>query len=306
MLPMGIIKEERYIMKMKKLVSISMVFVFIICSGFYQPDAKTFYENALTSLNKKDYIQAISEFTNAISLKPDYADAYYHRATAKELLGKKMGFFSSEMCSDLVSAMLNGKTEALDKLEKSCMGECFDLDAAFLEPEVVYCADFSSKLLLDLPNGSENLSNLVKLNFFNNKLKGPLSEKFSKLDRLISLDLSSNKVTTIPASIGKLSRLRDINLSKNEIASLPYEFGNLKALKMLNMRQNGLTTFPKSVAMLSSLEVLDLAFNKLTTMPIEIANLKNLKTLILVGNEISKNEQNKIKALLPKTTISFE
>ncbi len=291
---------------MNRIVTVFLAFIFIICSGFYQPDAKTFYENALVSLNKKDYIQAISEFTNAISLKPDYADAYYHRATAKELLGKKMGFFSSEMCSDLVSAMLNGKSEALDKLEKSCMGECFDIDAAFVEPEVVYCADFSSKMLVNLPEGSEKLSYLVKLNFFNNKLKGALPEKFASLDRLISLDLSSNKLTTVPAFIGKLTRLRDVNLSKNEVTSLPYEFGNLKQLKLLNMRQNGLTTFPKSVAMLSSLEVLDLAFNKLTSMPIEIANLKNLKTLILVGNDISKGEQNKIKALLPNATINFE
>src|SRR6187401_2999416 len=106
---------------MNRIVTVFLVFIFLVCSGFNQPDAKTFYENALASLNKKDYIQAISEFTNAISLKPDYADAYYHRATAKELLGKKMGFFSSEMCTDLVSAMINGKTEALDKLEKSCM-----------------------------------------------------------------------------------------------------------------------------------------------------------------------------------------
>jgi tetratricopeptide (TPR) repeat protein len=291
---------------MNRIVTVFLVLIFIISSGFTQPDAKTFYENALASLNKKDYIQAISEFTNAISLKPDYADAYYHRATAKELLGKKMGFFSSEMCSDLVSAMINGKSEALDKLEKTCMGECFDLDAAFLEPEVVYCADFSNKMLSDLPEGSENLTYLVKLNFFNNKLQGNLPDKFSKLDRLISLDISSNKVTAIPASIGKLSRLRDINLSKNQVASLPYEFGNLKQLKLLNMRQNGLTTFPKSIAMLSSLETLDLAFNKLTSMPIEVANLKNLKTLILVGNEIPKSEQNKIKALLPNATINFE
>jgi len=290
---------------MNRLVTVFLVFVFFISSGFNQPDAKTFYENALASLNKKDYIQAISEFTNAISLKPDYADAYYHRATAKELLGKKMGFFSSEMCSDLVSAMINGKVEAIDKLEKSCMGECFDLDAAFVEPEIVYCADFSSKLLTDLPAGSEKLAFLVKLNFFNNKLT-TLSDKFGKLDRLISLDLSSNKITSIPAVVGKMTRLRELNVSKNQIATLPYEFGNLKQLKLLNMRQNALTTVPKSVATLSSLETLDLAFNKLTSMPIEIANLKNLKTLILVGNEIPVSEQKKIKALLPNTTVNFE
>lgn len=290
---------------MNRIITVFLALVFFICSGFNQPDAKTFYENALASLNKKDYIQAISEFTNAISLKPDYADAYYHRATAKELLGKKMGFFSSEMCSDLVSAMINGKVEAIDKLEKSCMSECFDLDAAFVEPEVVYCADFSSKMLSDLPAGSDKLAYLVKLNFFNNKLT-TVSDKFSKMDRLVSVDLSSNKIISVSPAIGKLTRLRELNVSKNQIAALPLEFGNLKQLTLLNMRQNGLTTVPKSVATLSSLETLDLAFNKLTSMPIEIANLKNLKTLILVGNEIPVSEQRKIKALLPNTTVHFE
>jgi len=290
---------------MNKYFTLVLVFIFVVSSGFYQPDAKTYYENALTSLNKKDYIQAISEFTNAISLKPDYADAYYHRATAKDLLGKKMGFFSSEMCSDLVSAMINGKLEAIDKLEKSCMGECFNVEDALFEPEVVYCADFSSKLLKDLPEGSEKLGNMVKFNVFNNKLTS-LSDKFSSLDRLISLDISSNQITSIPSFIGKMTKLRELNMSKNQVGVLPYEFGNLKQLKLLNMRQNGLNAFPKSIAMLSSLETLDLAFNKLTSMPIEIANLKNLKHLILVGNEIPVSEQKKIKALLPNTEINFE
>jgi len=67
-----------------------------------------------------------------------------------------------------------------------------------------------------------------------------------------------------------------------------------------------LTTFPKSIAMLSSLETLDMALNPLTSLPVEIANLKNLKTLTLVGNEMPAKEQQKIKALLPNTTIYFE
>lgn len=290
---------------MKNLVLASFVIVFIILSGFSQPDAKTYYENGLASLNKKEYIQAIGEFTNAISLKPDFADAYFHRAYAKDLLGKKMGFFSSELCTDLVSALVYGKEEAAAKLEKSCMGECFDLDGAFMEPEIVYCADFSAQNLSDLPAGSEQLSYVVKLNFNNNKLT-TLSDKWSHLSKLVSLDLSGNQLSNLPPVIGKLKHLRELSLNKNKIQNLPYEFGNLKELKTLNLRQNGLVALPKSVAMLSSLENLDLALNQLTVLPIEIANLKNLKTLTLVGNELNAKEQAKIKALLPNTTIYFE
>ncbi|MBX9853561.1 MAG: leucine-rich repeat domain-containing protein [Cytophagaceae bacterium] len=290
---------------LKTTAKLTGIFILLTSSTYNQPDAKSYYENGMTSLNKKEYIQAIGEFTNAISLNPNYADAYYYRGYAKDLLGKAMGYFSSELCFDYVTAMKLGKGDAAGKLEKTCMGECFDLDAAFLEPEVVFCADFSSKILSDLPNNTEKLHNLVKLNFFNNKLT-TLSDKFGTLTNLVSLDLSSNKLTSIPPVIGKLTHLRELSLNKNQIKELPYEFGNLKEIKTLNLRQNGLTTFPKSISMLTSLENLDLALNPLTSLPLEISNLKNLKTLTLVGHEMPLKEQQKVKALLPNTTIYFE
>jgi tetratricopeptide (TPR) repeat protein len=290
---------------MLNILKISTVLILLTSSTFNQPDAKSYYESGITSLNKKEYIQAIGEFTNAISLNPNFADAYFYRAYAKDLLGKAMGFASSELCYDYVSAMKLGKADAALKLEHSCIGECFNIEGAFMEPEVVLCADFSSKVLTDLPEGSEKLVNIVKLNFFNNKA-ATLSDKFGHLTNLISLDLSSNKLTSIPPVIGKLAQLRELSLNKNQIKELPYEFGNLKYIKVLNLRQNGLTELPKSVAMLSSLETLDLALNPLTSLPLEISNLKNLKTLTLVGHEMSSKEQQKVKALLPNTKIYFE
>lgn len=279
--------------------------ILTVSSAFNHPDATSYYNSGVNALNGKDYMKAIGDFTNAISLNPKYADAYFYRAYAKELLGIKMGFTSTEMCTDLVMAMHYGKKEAAAKLEKGCMGECFPLDGAFEEPEIVYCADFSSKVLTDLPAGSNKLTYLVKMNMFNNKLT-TFSKEWESLDKLLSLDLGSNKLTALSPSIGKLIHLKELNLNKNPIKTLPIEIGNLKQLHTLTLRQNGLTEFPPSIAMLTSLENLDLALNKLTTLPMEIANLKNLKTLTLVGNELSSAEQKKIKALLPKTTIYFE
>jgi tetratricopeptide (TPR) repeat protein len=290
---------------MLKFFKFSTLLILLTSSSLNQPDAKSYYESGMSSLNKKEYIQAIGEFTNAISLNPGFAEAYYYRAYAKDLLGKAMGFSSTELCYDYILAMKHGKTDAAAKLEKLCMNECFDLDGSFMEPEIVLCSDFSSKVLSDLPDHSDKLVNLIRLNFFNNKIT-TLSEKWAKLNNLIVLDLSSNKLTTIPPVIGKLTHLRELNLNKNQIKELPYEFGNLTHLKTLNLRQNGLTSLPKSVAMLSSLENLDLALNPLTSLPVEISNLKNLKTLTLVGHEMPQKEQQKVKALLPNTKIYFE
>jgi tetratricopeptide (TPR) repeat protein len=291
---------------MKKIIPYCTILALLFLgTSFNQPDAKNYYDTGLTSLNQKDYIKAIGDFTNAISLNPKFGDAYYYRAYSKELLGKKMGFVSSELCSDLIYSMVYGKEEASDKINELCTGECFNMESAFVEPEIVYCADFSSQVLTDLPPNVENLHYLVKLNMFNNKL-ATLSQSWSHLDKLISLDLGSNRLTLLPPVIGKMTELTELNLNKNLLSGLPAEIGNLKHLQTLTLRQNGLKSLPTEIGSLTELVTLDLALNMLTVLPSEIAYMKKLKKLILVGNEISSKEQQRIKSLLPNTEIAFE
>jgi Leucine-rich repeat (LRR) protein len=282
-----------------------LVLVMFISTAFTQPDAQTFYDSGIKSIKSKDYIKAIGDFTNAVSIRVNFAEAYLNRAKAKILLGEEMGFVNSEACADLVMAMRYKNKEAAELLEKNCMGECYDNKIAFSEPEIVFCGDFSNKVLYELPPNTSQLTNMVKLNMFNNKLT-KLSEKFAPLYTLVNLDLSSNKIVEVSPEISKLSALREINLNKNLIEQLPYEFGNLDELRFLYLRSNMLTELPKSIARLKNLETLDLSLNKLTSLPIEIANLKNLKTLNLVGNEIPKPKQEIISKLLPNTKIYFE
>jgi len=282
-----------------------LIFIFFVSSGFTQPDAVTYYDLGVKDLKSKDYVKAIGDFTNAVSVRANYSEAYLQRAKAKILLGDEMGFVNSESCADLVTAMRYGNKEAVEVLEKHCMGECFDNKIAFEEPEMVYCGDFSSKVLAELPAESALLSNMVKLNLFNNKLT-KVSNNFGVLYTLISLDLSSNAISEVSASISKLVLLKELNLNKNKLTELPFEFGNLENLKYLYLRSNYLNELPKSIARLKNLETLDLSLNKLTSIPLEIANLKNLKTLNLVGNDIPKDKQAIVTKLLPNTKIFFE
>lgn len=278
----------------------------LIASGNSQSDAKLYYENGLNSLKKKDYIRAIGEFTNAIGMKSDYGDAYYQRALAKIGFAEQLGFADNQSCFDLVNAMKHGISESVPVLEKSCMSECFSIKNAMADPEAVLCADFSSKLLYDLPDYAVEMKHAVRLSLFNNRLTA-MTPKFEKLTSLVHLDMSSNKIENLGAQIGALKNLKEVNLNKNEIQELPYEFGGLNSLNALYLRHNQISSMPKSVARLVNLQRLDMAFNKLTGLPLEIANLKQLKELVLVGNDISAKEQAKIKALVPPTCkVYFE
>ena len=281
------------------------ILIFLILSSFtMQPDAEYFFKSGHNNLTEKNYMKAIGDYTMAISLKPDYGIAYLERAQAKLNFAKKMGYFNNEYCFDLVQALLFGQKEAISLLEGSCDSECFGMEKAFVEPEIVFCADFSSRQITDLPNGSGELLNLTKLNLFNNKLT-TISINFSKLKSLLILDLSSNKLEDLGPVIGVLQNLNELNLNKNELQSLPDHIGKLKNLQKLFIRSNKLTTLNSAIGQCEKLEHLDLSLNALTLLPSEIGQLKNLKILNLVGNTFDKKRQKYIVSLLPNTQIYF-
>ena len=65
-----------------------------------------------------------------------------------------------------------------------------------------------------------------------------LSSSFSKLERL---DLSDNRLASIPPELSLLINLNELVLDGNGIAFLPDEVGRLKKLKVLSLRNNRLT-----------------------------------------------------------------
>ncbi len=270
-----------------------------------QEDPAEYFEKGNEFLGNGQYIEAIGEYTHALSIDPGMGMAYLNRAKAKKGLAEQFGFNDTELCHDLVAALHQGLLEARDLMEEKCMGHCFSQKTAFLVPEDVFCADFSSSVMYELPSSLDSLKNLVKLNMYNNKLT-VLHDDVRELSYLVELDLSSNKLTEVHDGIAGLKFLHHLNLNKNEIKTLPAKFGDLENLTELYLRNNYIKEFPTSVARLKKLEKLDLALNELTDLPVEIANLVNLKELILVGNEISPANQKKISGLLPNCKIYFD
>lgn len=93
----------------------------------------------------------------------------------------------------------------------------------------------ATQLPLRLPTSLKSLS--LATNSLSAVPSVILAASFSKLERL---DLSGNRITSIPAGIALLVNLNEVILDKNQIALIGPEIGTLKKLKTLSLKNNKL------------------------------------------------------------------
>ena len=115
----------------------------------------------------------------------------------------------------------------------------------------------------------------------------------SNLSGIEVLDVSRNKIDSIPDSIGKLENLRVLNLSYNKIKSLPPSIKELKNLEEMSLSHNKLSKVPIHLCALPRLKVLSLDGNNIKVLPKELVNLqKSLSVLSLSTETIKDPPQN--------------
>jgi len=102
--------------------------------------------------------------------------------------------------------------------------------------------------LEEFPTILNRIESLQKLDLSENSIVSFKDEDFSKLQNLEELNLSHNKLTYLPPSIGKLKKLKRLNLSGNRIKYLPKEFENLIALESLDLSGNPIENVPVEIS----------------------------------------------------------
>ena len=145
-----------------------------------------------------------------------------------------------------------------------------------------------------LPPWIKDFSSLKRLDLNDNHLHVLSTEEwktfFSRLcqiPNLTHLEMRSNQLGCLPATIGNLEHLEELQLFYNQVSMVPESIGNLRSMRCLNLSSNQITALPESIGNLTQLTELDLYNNQLSSVPESIGNLTNLNVIRFGDNKIS-------------------
>eukprot|EP01083_Nonionella_stella_P017242 48201_1 len=127
----------------------------------------------------------------------------------------------------------------------------------------------SNNRLSSLPDSFANLHNLQTLQLVGNQFVHFPGVLF-QLPRLKELSLKNNQIQIIPCTlpiIQGVKRLTELDLSYNRLQTLPDEFTHLKSLQVCNLEHNELKELPVSWAEMKALHIINFKCNHLHHIP---------------------------------------
>jgi Leucine-rich repeat (LRR) protein len=161
--------------------------------------------------------------------------------------------------------------------------------------------DLSQNQLTQLPSEIGTLVDIRVLKAMGNQLT-ELPKEIENLKALRRLILNNNQFTTFPECITRFEVLEELELRCNQIAQLPSTIGKLLTLTRLVLGNNRLSNLPKELADLKALTYLCLGNNQINT-AYEVISLIAKRDgeyeIVVFNNQISKEEKEKIKGLVP-------
>lgn len=161
--------------------------------------------------------------------------------------------------------------------------------------------------ITDLVNDIKTLTEMAKLRL---KLKTGQTDDYIENElheakrniQILELDVSHNRLETLPTDINQLHDLVHLDCSNNILENIPViTFKHLEQLKFSN---NQLAKFPDQITDLSTLKSLDLSYNYLTELPDTIAKLTALLDLNVSFNRLTKLSERIYK--LPLIVLNIE
>ncbi|KAH8280995.1 hypothetical protein KR054_006480 [Drosophila jambulina] len=147
--------------------------------------------------------------------------------------------------------------------------------------------DLSSNTLTHLSPKIANLQqSLTVLTLHDNALV-ELPPEIGKLEKLMRLNVSHNKLKQLPRETYSLPELRHLNISYNEFDELDPDISDLHMLEFLDAGHNNIQSLPGGIGFLVRLTALLLPHNHIKELPPDLVNMRSLQKLDLMQNDLT-------------------
>ncbi|XP_078800607.1 PH domain leucine-rich repeat-containing protein phosphatase 2 isoform X2 [Oryzias latipes] len=212
----------------------------------------------------------------------------------------------------------NNRLQRLPDLLDHVPLEALDLQHNRLKelPESLFCKalnlkflNASANALESIPPSSqseENLSTLQELYLSGNNLNENCAALLVGHRNLHVLHMAYNQLLSFPASkLSKLELLEELNLSGNKLKSIPSTVSSCKRLHTLIAHSNHLTVFPEILS-LPEIKLVDLSCNELTEIQLAESLPATLQELDLTGNSNLILEHKTLNLFSHITTLKLD
>lgn len=145
---------------------------------------------------------------------------------------------------------------------------------------------------------------VYRLNLSKQKLTS-IPNEIKQFKNLQELNIANNKITNLDSILLAFPSLQKLVASKNKIEFLSTDFCQASNLKYVDLSQNELYLLPICIGDLSKLEYLDIWNNSIERFPDSFLQLSNLRTLDIRGIVIPVDEIKKLQGALPSLNIEY-
>jgi Leucine-rich repeat (LRR) protein len=107
--------------------------------------------------------------------------------------------------------------------------------------------------------------------------------------KVSGVDLSKNRISEFPISLEPLlPQISQLDVSFNRLETVPPLIGLATNLQYLNLSNNKLKQLPDELSLMSQLRELCISFNKFESIPSCVYNIARLEILVAATNQVKK------------------